>query len=113
VVGEADPVMDAVQRLQAWLADHPNDRFARYSLALELKKAGRLDEGLVELRELLRRHPTSGAGHYQHGLWLLEAERPEEARAAWEAGRAALEGVEEAEARRSLREIVNALADME
>ena len=105
--------MSRVESLRAWLVDHPDDRFARYSLALELKKAGELDAGFAELHELLRRHPTSGAGHYQHGLWLLEAERPEEARAAWEAGLAALRDADSAEARRSEREIRGALADLD
>jgi tetratricopeptide (TPR) repeat protein len=104
---------DRVDQLRAWLGNHPDDRFARYSLALELKKAGDLAAGLAELHEVLRRHPTSGAGHYQHGLWLLEADRPDEARAAWEAGLAALKDADSAEARRSVREIQGALADLD
>jgi predicted Zn-dependent protease len=102
-----------IPTLRAWLADRPDDRFARYSLALELKKAGRVDEAMTELRDLLARHPASGAGHYQLGLWLLEADRPDEARAAWEAGLAALFGVEDPEARRSIREIDAALAELD
>lgn len=105
--------MDRVDTLREWLAGRPDDRFGRYSLALELKKAGRLDEAFAELRELLRRHPASGAGHYQHGKWLLELDRVDEARAAWEAGASALFGVEDPEARRSLREIDGALADLD
>lgn len=104
--------MDPVTTFRDWLSKKPDDRFARYGLALELKKAGRFDEALEELRELLRRHPHSGAGHYQHGLLLVELEREEEARAAWEAGRAALEGVDDPEAKRSMREIETALGTL-
>jgi predicted Zn-dependent protease len=104
--------MDALTTFRDWLAKKPDDRFARYGLALELKKAGRPDEALAELRELLRRHPRSGAGHYQHGLLLLELDRVDDARAAWEAGLAALEGVSEPEAQRSAREIETALATL-
>ena len=105
--------MDRIDTLRQWLDGKPDDRFARYSLALELSKAGRTDDALEELRELLRRHPHSGAGHYQHGLLLLEAEREEEARAAWSAGLEQLRGVDEAEARRSFGEIQRALADLD
>lgn len=105
--------MDRIQTLRDWLANKPDDRFARYSLALELNKGGRTDEALAELRELLRRHPHSGAGHYQHGLVLVEAERPEEARAAWLTGLEALRGVDDPEARRSVGEIERALHDLD
>ena len=105
--------MDRIHTLQDWLAGKPDDRFARYSLALELNKAGRTDDALTELRELLRRHPGSGAGHYQHGLLLLEAEREAEARAAWLEGLARLDGVDDPEARRSIGEIRRALADLD
>jgi tetratricopeptide (TPR) repeat protein len=101
--------MDPLTTFRDWLAKKPDDRFARYGLALELKKAGRADEALIELRELLRRHPRSGAGHYQHGLLLQDLERTGEAREAWEAGLVALAGVDDPEARRSLREIEGAL----
>jgi hypothetical protein len=43
---------------------------------------------------------------------LVELERDEEARAAWEAGLVALAGVDDPEARRSLREIEGALASL-
>ncbi len=104
--------MDRIATFQALLERKPDDRFARYSLALELKKARRDDEALEAFRELLRRHPTSGAGHYQHGLLLQELGRDDEARVAWEEGLARLAGVDDPEARRSLREIEGALATL-
>ena len=101
--------MNRIAYFRGWLSGKPDDRFARYSLALELKRAGQHDEALAELRDLLRRHPTSGAGHYQHGLLLQELGRDDEARSAWEEGLRALDGVDDPEARRSLREIEGAL----
>lgn len=101
--------MDRIDPLRRWLEAKPADRFARYSLALELKKAGRPEEALAEFRDLLRRHPASGAGHYQHGLLLQELGRDDEARAAWAAGLEALATVDDAEAVRSRREIEAAL----
>jgi tetratricopeptide (TPR) repeat protein len=105
--------MNRLTPLRERLATHPDDRFARYSLALELKRAGDPEGALTELRELLRRHPGSGAGHYQHGLLLVELDRSEEARQAWEEGLAALRDLADPEARRSLGEIRRALDDLD
>jgi tetratricopeptide (TPR) repeat protein len=102
--------MDRVAYFEEHLSRRPDDRFARYSLALELKKAGRTDEAVAAFAELLRRHPHSGAGHYQLGLLWQERGDDDRAREAWEAGLAALAGVTDTEARRSVREIEGALA---
>lgn len=102
--------MDRIGNLRSFLAGRPDDRFARYSLAIELHKAGQIEEALAEMAELLRRHPTSGAGHYQHGQILLAAGRPAEAREAWAAGLKLLDGARaDPEARRSIGEIERAL----
>lgn len=101
--------MDRIASYEAWLTTHPGDRFALYSLALELERAGRVDEAEARLRELLAAHPLSGPGHYRLGLLLREAGRTDEARAAWEAGAAALAGSTEADARRSAAEIAREL----
>jgi len=105
--------MDRVAWLRSVVSDKPNDRFALYSLALELRKAGDHDAAVAGFVDLLERHPTSGAGHYQHGLTHLEADDEEAALIAWRAGVQALCGVSEPEARRSLSEIQGALADLE
>lgn len=104
---------DLVATFRAALARRPDERFARYSLALELVKAGRPEEALAEFAELLRRHPTSGAGHLQRGRLLAELGRSAEARAAWEDGLAALRGLTDPEARRSTREIADALEGLD
>lgn len=101
--------MDRIETFRRYLQDKPNDRFAMYSLALALKKDGRLDEAEVAFRALLRAHPTSGAGHYQLGELLREQGRDPEAIAAWRAGLEALAGSEDPEARRSVAEIETAL----
>jgi tetratricopeptide (TPR) repeat protein len=105
--------MDRVAFFRTYLDDHPGDRFASYSLALELKKAGELDAAEAAFRALLVTHPTSGAGHYQLGLLLLEQERHDDARAAWEAGLQALRRLNDAEARRSRTELQAALDDLD
>ncbi len=105
--------MSSIAQLEAWLQQKPTDRFALYSLALQLKQAGRLVEAKARFEALLEAHPGSGAGHYQHGLLLSEQGRREEAKAAWEAGLAALSGLRDPDARRSRSEIQAALDALE
>ncbi|MBX2801659.1 MAG: hypothetical protein KTR31_28535 [Myxococcales bacterium] len=97
--------MDRVAQLQAFLERKPTDRFALYSLALELKKAGDVAGAQQLFDRLLQAHPTSGAGHYQHGLLHYDLDELDAARAAWTSGLQALEGQTDAEARRSISEI--------
>lgn len=105
--------MSSIEQLEAWLEKKPTDRFALYSLALELKRAGRLDEARERLVRLLEAHPASGAGHYQHGLLLLEQGDRDGAQAAWEAGLRALAHGRDADARKSRAEIQGALDDLD
>jgi len=101
--------MDPIETYHKYLKKTPGDRFAMYSLALSLKKAGRIDEAEHAFRQLLAAHPLSGAGHYQHGLLLHEAGRADDARQAWEAGLHALRSANDVEARRSRSEIQGAV----
>ena len=105
--------MSTIEQLEAFLVTKPTDRFALYSLALELKRAGRLDEAQARFATLLEAHPASGAGHYQHGLLHAEQGQVERARTAWEAGLDALAGLTDPDARRSRSEIQGALDDLE
>ena len=101
--------MDRIAFFRDHLAKAPTDRFARYSLALELKKAGEPERAEVELRTLLEHHPDSGAGHLQLGQLLEEQERLEEARQAYEAGLAALATLRTPEARKARAELQQAV----
>lgn len=105
--------MDKVAFFRDYLDDKPDDRFARYSLALELKKAGDLAAAESELEELLRRHPTSGAGYLQLGQLREEDDRLEAAQVAYREGLAALEGVDDAEGRKARSELRQALEAVE
>jgi tetratricopeptide (TPR) repeat protein len=101
--------LDRIETFRRWLVDKPGDRFAMYSLALELKKAGRFDEALEAFGALLAAHPTSGAGHYQLGELFREQGDEARAAAAWRVGLEALRGAQDPEARRSISEIQAAL----
>jgi tetratricopeptide (TPR) repeat protein len=98
---------------RTYLEKTPGDRFAMYSLALALKKSGDIAGAEQAFRDLLSLHPLSGAGHYQHGLLLHEADRDDDATAAWRRGLDALSGANDPDARRSRSEIQGALDELE
>ncbi len=102
-----------IETLLEYLAKKPGDRFALYSLALEQKKLGDVAAAQRTFEDLLRQHPTAGAGHFQYGLLLTELGRRDDARQAYTAGLAALRDVAEPEARRSFGEISRALDDLD
>lgn len=104
--------MDKIATFRAFLASKPTDRFARYALALELKRTGDLAGAESELRTLLSTHPSSGAGWLQLGNVLVEQERPADAAVAWNDGITALTGLSDADSRRSYAEITAALATL-
>jgi len=75
--------------LQRFLAENPNDPFARYGLALEYGKAGEIEAALAEFNTLLQMHPDYTPGYQMAAQTLLAAGRPAEARPMLEKGIAA------------------------
>lgn len=78
--------LDAIRKI---VAQQPNDAFARYGLAMELKNEGLLDEAHTTFEELERGHPEYVAQYLMHGNLLIAMKRPDEARAVLERGIAA------------------------
>jgi len=78
-----------LETLQGFVADNPEDAFARYGLAQELAKLGRLQDALAEFERLLERHPDYQAGYYHAGQTLVRLGRRDDARRMFEAGVAA------------------------
>jgi predicted Zn-dependent protease len=72
--------MDRIAMLTEILAQNPADAFARYGLALEYSKAGKVERALEEFGKLLSTHPDYTAGYFMAAQTLAKAERPEEAR---------------------------------
>lgn len=102
-----------IDHYRSWLEKKPGDRLAMYGLALELKKAGRVDDATEAFESLLARHPTSGAGWFQFGQLFEEDDDEDLAIATWKRGLAALEGDTSEDARRSRSEIEGAIASLE
>ncbi len=105
--------MNRIDVFRDYLLQKPGDRFAMYSLALELCKAERWTEAEAAFQELIAAHPQSGAGHYQFGMLYRAQERYTEALAAWNQGLAALQGTTDREAMRSIAEIEAAIEEVE
>lgn len=72
--------------LEQFLHEHPEDAFARYGLAMEMKNQGEVEAALGELAQLAERHPNYTAAYQQAGQILVALERRIEAKAVLERG---------------------------
>lgn len=70
---------ERLAQLQAMLAEEPGDKFLRYAIALERKRAGELEGAAGDLEQLLREDPAYIAGYYQLALMLAELGRAADA----------------------------------
>jgi predicted Zn-dependent protease len=99
--------MTPEQRLAAFLsfvAQRPDDPFTRYSLAMQLRSMGRLEEAAEAFGETGRRSPDYVPTWLMLGQTLEALGRDEAAEAAYEAGVAAAERKQDHHARGELEE---------
>jgi len=68
------------EMLEQFVAQKPNDAFARYGLALECAKLGDDSAASEHFRKLLELHPNYVAGYFQFGQLLARVGRMDEAR---------------------------------
>jgi len=68
------------EMLEAFVAQKPDDAFARYGLALECVKLGDNDSAVEHFTKLLVSHPGYVAGYFQYGQFLARIGREDEAR---------------------------------
>ncbi|MAT71666.1 MAG: hypothetical protein CMJ58_19340 [Planctomycetaceae bacterium] len=73
--------MSRREKIEAMLADEPQDTFLRYSLAMELDKEGDHDASLAKLLELTRDDPPYVPAFFMAGQQLTRLGRTNEARA--------------------------------
>jgi tetratricopeptide (TPR) repeat protein len=66
--------------LEAFLASHPKDPFARYGLAMECANSGDLDAAVGQFQQLIAENPDYVAGYHQYGQLLTRLGRNSEAR---------------------------------
>ena len=77
---------ERLEQLRALLAEEPNDPFLRYAIALELKRAGRMEEAAADLERLIREDPKYIACYYQLALLYADLGRADDALRACDAG---------------------------
>ena len=68
------------EKIEAMLADDPQDTFLRYSLAMELACEKQHEESLRRLRELASEQPPYVPAFFMAAQQLADLERMEEAR---------------------------------
>jgi hypothetical protein len=73
--------MSRREKIEAMLADDPADKFLRYSLAMELDKAGAHDASLARFAELTRDEPPYVPAFFMAAQQLARLGRLAEARA--------------------------------
>jgi predicted Zn-dependent protease len=62
------------------LAQNPKDEFARYGLAMEYSKSGKVEEALQEFHKLLAVNPNYTAAYFMAAQTLAGAGRVDEAK---------------------------------
>lgn len=77
---------DRLETLRNILAQDPNSRLARYGLAMEYVKLGRLEEAVGEYRALVGSHPDYAYAYFHCGQALEKLGRVEEARQVYTEG---------------------------
>ncbi|MDZ4817553.1 MAG: hypothetical protein SGJ20_01120 [Planctomycetota bacterium] len=73
-------------KIEAMLADDPNDTFLRYSLAMELDKEGEHEQSLAEFARLQRDASPYVPAFFMAAQQLVRLNRIEEARSALRSG---------------------------
>ena len=77
---------DRLETLRSILTQDPNSRLARYGLAMEYVKLGRLEEAVGEYRALVSSHPDYAYAYFHCGQALEKLGRLEEARQVYREG---------------------------
>jgi tetratricopeptide (TPR) repeat protein len=62
------------------LEQNPSDAFARYGLAMEFSKNGRIEEAMTEFGKLLSANPDYTPGYFMAAQTLAAANRIDEAK---------------------------------
>ncbi len=69
-----------LEMLKDILAQDPNNKLARYGLAMEYGNAGQIDDCLLEFNKLIEQDPQYANAYFMAAQSLQRAERTEEAK---------------------------------
>jgi len=78
--------VDRLAMLEKMASAPGAEPFARYGLAMEYRRLGRLDDAVRRFSELVRDEPAYVPTYLMYGQVLVELGRPDEARAIFERG---------------------------
>lgn len=98
-----------IDAFRAFVARSPDDAFARYSLAMALRTAGRSAEAAAEFEELRRRKPDYVPAYLMLGQTLEALGRDADAARAYEAGVEAATRTNDMHARSELGQALEAV----
>jgi predicted Zn-dependent protease len=98
-----------IESFRAFVAKSPDDAFARYSLAMALRTAGRGAEAAAEFEELRRRKPEYVPVYLMLGQTLEGLGRAAEAAHAYEDGLAAAARAKDEHARNEIGQALEAV----
>ncbi len=98
------PTEQRIEVFRAFVAKSPDDPFARYSLAMALRSAGRAEDAAAQFRELARRRPDYVPTYLMLGQVLDGLGRADEAARAFEDGIAAATRANDQHARSELEQ---------
>ncbi len=98
-----------IEAFRAFVAKSPDDAFARYSLAMALRTAGRSGEAAAEFEELRRRNPDYVPAYLMLGQTLEAAGDDAGAARAYEDGMAAATRMNDMHARNELSQSLEAI----
>lgn len=104
-------VVSRRQKIEALLADDPQDTFLRYSLALEMEAAGEWEAGLDILEDLARGTPPYVPAFHMSAQHLIKRDRIDEARRALRDGIEAARDQGEAHAASEMAQLLMSLGE--
>lgn len=104
---------ERIGQLRALLAEDPKDAFIRYAIALELKRAGKMEQAAADLEALLADDPKYIACYYQLALILADLGRTSEAMHVCDIGSLQCITTGDRKARAELLELKSALSGEE
>ncbi|MGV3637877.1 MAG: tetratricopeptide repeat protein [Flavobacteriales bacterium] len=102
---------ERLDQLRQMLAEEPGDLFIRYAIALELKRAGNMEQAAADLQAILADEPKHIASYYQLALLQAELGHVPEAIATCDAGALQCLVTGDRKARAELLELRASLAD--
>lgn len=97
------------EMLEQFVAEKPNDAFARYGLALECAKLGDDSAATEQFHKLLELHPNYVAAYYQFGQLLGRLGRMDEARKLLSDGVVVAQKAGDMHARDEMQALLNSL----